>query len=145
MRFDPSTRRRANAGFSIMELLLVLVILAVLTGIVTMKFGGLSGKSKVTAAETELENLKTSLDRYEMTVGDYPTTSEGLDALYERPSSVDEEDWEQIMEDDDFSDPWNNPWQYRKVDEDNRSYELYSYGPDGREGGDDDIRSWVDD
>lgn len=138
-------KQRKSAGFSILELLLVLVILGILAGIVGVNFVGQSGKAKVTAAKTQLENLKTALTRYNIDVTDFPTTQQGLEALSEQPNGV-EDDWDgPYLEEKVVDDPWGNPWQYTYPGTHNNDYDLYSYGPDGKQGGDDDIKNWSDD
>ena len=84
--FRPNQARPADAGFTILELLLVLVILAVLAGIVASRFTGQSQSARVKAALTQLQNYNLAPSRFEIDLGRYPTTSEGLRALVERPS-----------------------------------------------------------
>ena len=136
--------RRRHAGFSILELLLVLVILSILAGIVGVRFAGQSGKAKVKAAKAQVVEFGTALNSYEIGIGNFPTTQQGLDALYKQPSGVDEEDWDgPYMQKRITEDPWGNPWQYRSPGtHDNNDYDLYSFGPDGSDGGGDDIISW---
>jgi general secretion pathway protein G len=145
-RAAASPRRACNgqSGFSILELLLVLVILSILAGIVGVRFAGQSGKAKVRAAAVQLTNLETALKSYEIELGRFPTTQQGLEALYEAPSNLD--DWDgpyldKRVEDD----PWGNAWQYRSPGTNNADFDLWSIGPDGREGGDDDVVNWTDD
>lgn len=139
-------KQRKSAGFSILELLLVLVILGILAGIVGVRFAGQSGKAKVTAAKTQLENIKTGLTRYNIDVTEFPTTQQGLKALSEQPSGVDDADWDgPYMDEKIVNDPWGNPWQYTYPGTHNNDYDLYSYGPDGKQGGGDDIKNWSDD
>jgi len=136
--------RRADAGFSILELLLVLVILSILAGIVGTKFAGQSQKAKVRATKAQLSEFKTALGSYELEVGAYPTTQQGLFALIEEPSGV--EDWPgELLESDVVpKDAWGNEWQYRSPGTNNENgYDLHSYGPDGRDGGDDDIANFT--
>ncbi len=131
-------------GFSILELLLVLVILAVLSAIVGVRFAGQSSKAKVTAAKTQLSDFKTALGAYELQVGAYPTTQQGLDALIEEPS--DAEGWSGPYLETDVipKDQWGNDWQYRYPGSQNtEGFDLSSNGPDGRAGGDDDIANWT--
>lgn len=136
------TRRRA--GFSILELLLVLVILSILAGIVGVRIAGQSGKTKVKAAKVQLENIKTAISRFELDTGRFPTTQQGLDALYEEPSGVD--GWDgPYLEQRVVDDEWGKPWQYRAPGTHNNDFDLYSYGPDGSQGGDDDIVNWSED
>ncbi len=141
---SPSIRRRARRGFSILELLLVLVILAILAGIVAVKFGGQSEKARVTATKTQLGNFNMALNRFELDLGRYPTTSEGLRALIEKPGDDTAGKWQRYLDSNDIpKDPWNHDWNYRQPGQRNPDgYDLSSNGPDGREGGDDDICNW---
>ena len=146
-RFKQQHQRKHNAGaFSILELLLVLVILGILAGIVGVRFAGQSGKAKVTAAKTQLENLKTALTTYNIHITEFPTTQQGLEALSEQPNGVEDTDWDgPYLDERIVNDPWGNPWVYTYPGTHNNDYDLYSYGPDGKQGGDDDIKNWSDD
>jgi len=132
-----------SAAFSILELLLVLVILSILAGIASTKLTGISQKAKIRASKAQLSELKNALGTYELEVGAYPTTQQGLLALIEAPSGV--EDWPGRLLDIDTVpvDAWGNAWQYRHPGTQNTDgYDLYSYGPDERDGGDDDIANF---
>ena len=137
-----SGSRPASAGFSLIELLLVLVILATLTAIVAPKFTKRSEQAKVTAAMTEIANIQVALDAFEVDVGRFPTTQEGLKALLEKPANAD--GWHQPYLGRGLSrDPWGNSYVYLQPGQHNTdTYDLYSYGPDGQEGGGDDVDNW---
>ena len=136
------TRR---AGFSILELLLVLTILAILAGIVGMRFAGQSADARIKAAQAQITELGTALDTYEIRTGMYPTTQQGLDALVTQPPDVD--NWPgRLLNKGVPKDQWGNEWQYRSPGTHNTDgYDLYSYSPDGNEGGGDDITNWTED
>lgn len=141
-------RRRSGArvsGFTLIELMLVLVILATLSAIVLPKFTGQSQKAKVTSARTQIAQFEVALDAFEIEVGRYPTTAEGLRALVEKPTS-DADGWQQpYLKRDVPQDPWGNDYQYRYPGQYNENgYDLYSVGPDHKLGGDDDIKNWSD-
>lgn len=131
-----------NGGFSILELLLVLVILSILAGIVGVRFVGQSADAKIKAAQAQITEFGTALDTYEIKTGGYPTTQQGLDALVEKPSGVD--DWPgQLLAKEVPNDQWGNPWQYRQPGTHNTAgYDLQSFGPDGQSGGGDDVVNW---
>lgn len=127
------TRRR---GFTLLELLLVLVILLVLAGLVVPKFANRGEQARETAAKTDIETISTALDTFEIDNGRYPTSEEGLDALMQAPASLD--NWNGPYLRREPKDPWGNDYVYRYPGQKNRDgYDLYSFGPDGREGNDD--------
>lgn len=136
---------RNAAGFSILELLLVLVILSILAGIVGVRFAGQSADAKIKAAEAQITEFGTALDTYEIKTGGYPTTQQGLDALVKQPSGMD--DWPgQLLSKGVPKDQWGNEWVYRSPGTHNTAgYDLFSYGPDGQQGGGDDITNWDED
>jgi general secretion pathway protein G len=142
-----SCRRRDTRpfGFTLIELMLVLVILATLAAIVTPKLTGQSVKAKITAAKTQISQFEVALDAFEIDIGRYPTAVEGLRALVERPTS-EAEGWQQpYLKRDIPLDPWGNEYVYRCPGQYNQDgYDLYSCGPDGKLGGDDDITNWSD-
>ena len=133
---------RRRGGFSLIELLLVLVILATLAALVVTKFAGRSKQAKVTAAETEVSRLETALDAFEIDVGRYPTSQEGLRALYEQPSNA--ESWKgPYLKRGIPMDPWRNEYIYEYPGRYNQDgFDLHSPGPDGQDGSDDDIKNW---
>ena len=144
-----ANHRRAisrSVGFTLIELLLVLVILATLAAIVTPKFARRGEQARITAAHTQISQLEVALDAFEIDVGRYPTTVEGLRALVERPTS-DSEGWLQpYLSRGVPTDPWGNDYVYRYPGQYNQEgYDLSSYGPDRKLGGDDDITNWTED
>jgi general secretion pathway protein G len=135
---------KSRRAFTLIELMLVLVILATLSAIVVPKLTGQSKRAKVIAAQSQIAELGTALDTFEIGVGRYPTTSEGLWALLEKPAS-EADDWQgpYLNKNSVPVDPWGSEYQYRCPGQYNPDgYDLYSYGPDGRLGGDDDITNW---
>ncbi len=138
-----SAFRTPLSGFTLIELLLVLVILATLAAIVTPKFAKRSEQAKITAAKTQLSYFEVALDAFEIDVGRYPTNVEGLRALVEKPAS-NSEGWQQAyLKSGIPKDPWGGEYIYRYPGQNNQDgYDIYSYGPDGKLGGDDDITNW---
>jgi general secretion pathway protein G len=115
----------------LIELLVVLVIIGLLAALVAPNFIGQSEKAKPKVARTQMENLRNALDMFQLDVGRYPTTQEGLEALRVRPSSAAR--WSgPYLRDDLPNDPWGSPYQYRS---EGGSYEILSFGADGRSGG----------
>ena len=134
-------RNRRRSAFTLIELLLVLVILAVLAGIVIPKFTGRQKQAQETAVKTQIKNLEVALEAFEVEVGRYPTEADGgLNALITPPAGTNFKP----MFKDIPKDPWNNQYQYRTPGTKNpNSYDLYSLGADGREGGDD-VGNWTE-
>jgi len=140
----PSAIRNPQSGFTLIELMLVLVILATLAAIVTPRLTGQSKRAKVIAAQAQIADMGTALDAFEIGVGRYPTTVEGLQALLQQPTS-EAQDWQGPYLNKNVVplDPWGNEYQYRCPGQYNPDgYDLYCYGPDGKQGGDDDISNW---
>ena len=138
-------RMKERTGFTLIELLLVLVILATLAAIVMPKFTKRSEQARITAARTQIAQFEVALDAFEIDVGRYPTSSEALEALVEKPS--DAEGWQQpYLKRDVPLDPWGNEYLYRYPGQYNEDgYDLYSLGPDRKQGGGDDITNWTED
>jgi len=138
-----SRRRR---GFTLIELLLVMVILAVLAALVIPKFAGRGEDARKSAAQTQISSLfGTALDVYEADNGAYPVTAQGLQALRSKPSTAPEpKRWKgPYLKGDVPLDPWGNAYVYRAPGQNNADgYDLFSIGPDGREGTEDDIVNW---
>ena len=135
-------RRRA---FTLIELLLVLVILAALAAVVVPKFTKRSEQARITAARTDIANLEVALDAFEIDTGRYPTTEEALNALVEKPADL--KGWlRPYIKRGVPKDPWGNPYVYEQPGQHNEDgYDLHSFGPDGKDGGDDDITNWTED
>jgi general secretion pathway protein G len=131
-RVSAVDRGIGQAGFTLIELLVVLVIIGLLATLVAPNFIGQSEKAKPKVARTQMENLRNALDMFQLDVGRYPTTQEGLEALRARPSSAAR--WSgPYLRDELPLDPWGSPYQYRS---EGSAYEIMSFGGDGRSGGD---------
>ena len=135
----PANRAR---GFTLIELLLVLVILAILAAVVVPKFTNKSEMARKAAAKTDIANMETALDSFEVESGRFPTTEEGLGALIQPPANI--KAWGgPYLKRGIPTDPWGNPYAYRFPGQYNATgYDLFSFGPDGNEGGGDDIDNW---
>ena len=136
-----SPRRRS--GFTLIELLLVLVILAVLAGIVIPKFTGRQKQAQETATKTQLKNIETAVDAFEIAAGRFPTDADGgLNAIITPPSDVG--DKYKAMFKELPKDAWGTPFVYKQPGSHNPdSYDLYSLGADKTEGNDD-IGNWTE-
>lgn len=136
--------RRKTAAFTMVELLLVLAILATLAAIVVPKFTGRTEQARVTAAQTEISGVELALDAFEIDNGYYPQGDDGLDALFKDPG--DAPNWRgPYLKKPVVNDPWKHAYKYECPGRHNETgYDLMSFGPDGREGGNDDIVNWVE-
>ena len=139
--------RNRNRGFTLIEIMVVMVILGLLVAIVAPNIMGRSDQAKVTVAETQLSNIANALDLYRLDNSHYPSTQQGLEALVNRPSGTPEpNNWgpESYMNSIP-EDPWGNDYQYISPGTEG-PYDLYSFGADGQEGGegnDADISVWA--
>jgi general secretion pathway protein G len=140
---QPLTTRdsRLATGFTLIELLLVLVILGVLAALVVPKFTNRSQQARDTAARSDISTIGNVIDAFEIDVGRFPSTEEGLDALLTSPASA--TGWKgPYLKNGKPKDPWGNEYVYKFPGQMNANgYDLYSFGPDGREGNDD-IGNW---
>jgi general secretion pathway protein G len=131
-----------RSAFTLVEMLLVLVILAVLAAIVIPKFSGRSQQAKETAAQSQISSIEIALDSYEVDTGAYPQGGGGLSALVDQPSNV--QNWKgPYLKKGVPLDPWGNAYIYTSPGKNNaKGYDLMSVGPDGRSGTEDDIVNW---
>lgn len=140
MTQDTAKRKyRVEAGFTLVELMVVVVIIGILAAIVVPRMVGASDKAKVQAAKAQISSFKTALDMFKLESGKYPTTSEGLEAL------INNEHQNFLDQDVVPLDPWNSPYLYSSPGTGGHDYEIVSYGMDGVEGGsgyNEDIQSW---
>jgi general secretion pathway protein G len=125
---------RAQAGFSLMELLVALVILALVMGIVAPRVIGYLSRAKSQTAEAQVKNIQGALDLFLMDVGRYPTETEGLEALMEAPAGSAGWAGPYLEEEVVPTDPWGKPYLYSST-EDGLRVRVYSLGRDGTEGG----------
>jgi len=134
--------RRTASGFTLVELLLVLVILGILAAIVVPKFSGRTEQARVTAAQTQISTFRTALDTFEVDVGYYPKGKNGLHDLVQQPR--DASAWRgPYLQGDIPKDPWGNDYIYECPGKHNpTSFDIMSMSPDQRVGGDDDITNW---
>jgi general secretion pathway protein G len=129
-----------SKGFTIIEILVVIVILGILGTLLVPKFLDKPDEARVTKATLDIKAISSSLKIYKLENGFYPTTDQGLEALIKQP------DTEPVpknykkggyLEESNIKDPWGNDFIYRSPGEDDRDFEIISYGADGKEGGED--------
>lgn len=138
------TFTRAESGFTLLELLVVLGIIAMLAGIVGPQVMKHMGESKTKAAKVQIEDLSATLDMYKLDIGHYPTTEEGLNALIEAPDSAKRWNGPYLQKSKIPLDPWQQEYHYVSPGQHGK-FDLFSYGADAKEGGegeDQDLVSW---
>jgi general secretion pathway protein G len=135
----------SRRGFTLIEILVVIVVIAILASLVAPNIFQNVGTAKEATARSQIEMLGAALDAYRLDNGSYPTTAAGLDALNQKP--VESTNWRgPYLRKAVPLDPWRHPYVYKSPGDVNpRSYDLISYGADGQPGGENenaDILSW---
>lgn len=127
-------RDASPRGFTLLELLVVMVIIGLLAGFVAPRYFAQVGKSQVKMARAQLDALDKALDQFRIDVGRYPSTEEGLQALVSRPNN--EANWAgPYLKKAVPLDPWGHPYLYELPSTHGADFDLTSYGRDGRPGG----------
>jgi general secretion pathway protein G len=138
---DKLEDRRSERGFSLIELIVVLVILGLLAAVVGPKVMGKLKDSKNRIAKIQITELEGAVEAFSFDMGRPPTTAEGLDALVRNPTSTDS--WAgPYLKKALPVDPWQRPYQYRCPGQHGDDFDILSLGADGTEGNEDDIGSW---
>jgi general secretion pathway protein G len=138
---------RREAGFTLIEIMVVLVIIAIMTALIAPQIMGRVDEARVTAAKQDIRTLETALDFYQMDNFRYPTTDQGLRALVEKPEPP-PPNWRSggyLKATTVPKDPWGNEYRFIQPGTRGGAYDLYSLGADGETGGegtDADIGSW---
>lgn len=132
-------KRAGRSAFTLVELLVVIVIIALLSSLVAPKFFGKLDTAKVKTAYTQMQMLSQALDSFRLDTGKYPTTAEGLQVLWAKSSDI--KNWDgpylpKVVKED----PWGNPYHYKQPGKEGNPYDLYSLGSDGKEGGSGDAK-----
>ena len=136
--------KHKQTGFTLLELLVVLGIIAMLAGLVGPQVMKHMGESKVKAAKVQIEDLAQTLDMYKLDVGSYPTSEQGLNALIENPGDIQRWNGPYLRKSKVPLDPWNQEYKYTSPGEHGK-FDVSSLGADAKEGGegeDRDLNSW---
>ena len=134
--------RRGFRGFTLLEMLVVLVIIGLLAGLVGPRLFSKVDQSKVITAQTQVKMLRNAVENLRLDIGRYPTAAEGLALLSKPPADASTAGrWRgPYLEDALPLDPWGNPYQYSLPGADGHPFALYSLGSDGKIGGEGDAR-----
>lgn len=137
MRTFNRRERSERRGFTLVELLLVIVILGILAGVVVTNVTDVGNEARTARVKTDIGSIQTAVRTFEIYMGRYPTDDEGIEELTQTT------DEHKAFLDKIPKDPWGNPYNYREESENNLSGpDIWSNGPDGQEGTDDDIGNW---
>jgi general secretion pathway protein G len=128
---DWTRHRRCDAGYTLLELLVVMGILALLTAMATPQVMGYFSKAKTQTVQVQIQNIGTALELYYMENGSYPSADVGLKALVEAPAEAPRWNGPYIKKAQNLLDPWGNPYQYNYPVA-NGDYEVFSLGPKGK-------------
>jgi general secretion pathway protein G len=135
--------RKRFHGFTLLELLVVMVIIGLLAGYVAPRYFAQIGKSEVKAARAQIDAFEKALETYRLDTGHYPSTEQGLDALTKQPAG--EPKWQgAYLKKAVPLDPWSKSYTYQQPGQ-HGDYDILSYGRDGKSGGeneDADITNW---
>jgi general secretion pathway protein G len=137
-----TNRKIQQQGFSLMELLIVMVILGMLAAVVGPALWGKLAGAKRDAAKSQMSNIEVGLDSYRLDMFQYPNS---LEELVKNNSSDQKWKGPYLKNGTLPKDPWGNPYQYRKPGNEGREYDLFSFGADGQDGGEGeqaDVLSW---
>ena len=136
----------AQKGFTLIEVMVVVVILGILAAVVVPRVMDRPDQARITKVQNDIRAMESALNLYRLDNFNYPTTEQGLRALVERPSGDVARNWRSGGYIDRLQrDPWGNEYQYLRPGRDERDFDLYSLGADGRPGGTDanaDIGNW---
>jgi len=142
-RTEARRGHRRQRGFTLLELLVVMVIIGLLAAYVAPRYFSQVGKSEVRSAQAQIDGLRKALDTYRLDTGSYPTTEQGLAALNARPANAAKWNGPYLQRPVPL-DPWGKAYQY-KAPGDHDEFDLFSFGKDGQPGGAGDaadIKSW---
>ena len=136
----------SRSGFTLIEIMVVIIILGILVGLIVPRFMEKPEKARIVKAQMQIESISAALKEYKLDCGDYPTTEQGLEALVEKPSigTIPKKYPEKGYLPKVPKDPWGNDYVYISPGE-HGDFDLISYGADGEQGGEGknaDVQSW---
>ena len=137
-------RRRSNAGVTLIEMMVVVIIIALFATLVAPNMFKNVDKANAVAARAQINNFEQALMQYKMSTGTFPTSEQGLEAVHSRPANVNQWEGPYIRKDIPL-DPWKHPYVYKFPGEHGDEPDIISYGADGAAGGEGvnaDIVSW---
>ncbi len=138
--------KKYSEAWSFIETLIVMAIVLILTAAVGLSAIKQIDKAKVVTAKSQIETFALALDSYYMDIGSYPTSEQGLEALFSKPVSLSNDAWDgPYLSKAIPKDPWGNDYQYSSPGDNGLPYGILSFGKDGMEGGEGknaDIKSW---
>lgn len=136
-------RAHAHRAFTMVEIILVVMIIMTLAAVVGPRLVGKAKQAKINTTHIQINSVKTALQNFEVQVGRFPTTSEGLDALVKRPSGLTEKEWPDKFMDEMPKDAFGMPFEYKCPSEHDKDFDIISGGPDKKIGTDDDITNFA--
>ena len=128
-RRAPTRRRHGEAGFTLIEMLVVLAIIGMISALVGPQVIKYLGRAKIDSARVEIQSLETALDLFRLDIGRYPSEQEGLTSLVEKPANLAAWNGPYVKKKAAPTDPWGQPYVYRFPGKQG-AYDLYSRGPD---------------
>jgi general secretion pathway protein G len=143
-------RRRRRGGFTLIEVMLVLMILVIIASTAYIAVRPMRKKAQIKAAFNQIKAFEPALEAYEMDLNEFPSTNHGLEALLSPPSDLaDQDKWfgPYLSGNTVPLDPWRNPYQYEYPGKQNQIQDfpdIWSMGPDKRDGTDDDVGNWME-
>jgi len=146
---SPGSLAARRSGFTLIEVLIVIAIVVALSGLVGIALFSKQKEAKVGLAKTDLRTIESALKQFRVKFDRYPTDEEGVEVLWNKEkldADADATKWTKELEKPMKTDQWGTPWNYRQKSDhgDEDSFDLWSFGPDKQEGGDDDIVSWTE-
>lgn len=147
LRVSRRVSRTARRAFTLIEVMIVIAIILALSALVGVALFSRQKEAKSSLAQIDMNTIKKGLQQFYLDFDRFPTDEEGITVLWSKDTlsgDGDQAKWKKYLEDPMPTDRWGNPWGYRQVSEhgDDSKYDLWSAGPDGQEGNDDDVNSW---